>query len=499
MNLFSRTHVFVIFFIFLLAVAGIAFVKERERTQAGLAALSEPDKSEHVIRATSAGFTPNMITIRNGDTLRFVNDTDEPFWPASNLHPTHTLYESFDAKRPLYPEEEWSFVFDKPGRWSYHDHLNPQKTGLVLVLTSDGEVPKISTVCDELSSQEKIQCFDQTLEQTLLENGIEAAFDYFSSIYNADPEVPIVCHGWAHRLGETAYRTYKESNELSFRPEATFCSYGYFHGFINAMVEDTQSLEQAQHFCDEVMDTATGLTGMQSNCIHGIGHSIATLMLEDPENWGDFQKVIGKASVQCEKLYESTLHRSFCFDGMFHEVHWSIQREDYGFTQEEYAASKDLFHYCKTTPSNVLESCFYDFVTIWPYFFNTKQKAMEYVLNTIPPELALRPLRTFARSFIEMEITSGKYQDSVDACHIVSGPLAVACMEGLVLGFVTHGEPGNAHEEGFAFCRTYYEGNERTLCLTKMLDELSWNYTSSQMKEACAFLGNNERTTKCDQ
>ncbi|MBI4151358.1 hypothetical protein HY496_00165, partial [Candidatus Woesearchaeota archaeon] len=62
-------------------------------------------------------------------------------------HPTHTVYPHsgiekcgtadegmiFDACRALAQGETFSFIFTETGSWKYHDHLNPRKTGTVIV------------------------------------------------------------------------------------------------------------------------------------------------------------------------------------------------------------------------------------------------------------------------------------------------------------------------------------------------------------------------------
>ena len=69
------------------------------------------------------------------------------FWPASNLHPTHTVYPGsnitkcdtsdrtrlFDACEAMGPDARYSFIFTEVGEWRFHDHINPQATGTIIV------------------------------------------------------------------------------------------------------------------------------------------------------------------------------------------------------------------------------------------------------------------------------------------------------------------------------------------------------------------------------
>lgn len=96
---------------------------------------------------TDSGFDPNNITIKAGDTVRFVNGSSASFWPASAFHPTHTTYPGsnitkcgtpeainiFDACRAHTPGESYSFTFNEIGKWNYHNHLSASFFGSIVV------------------------------------------------------------------------------------------------------------------------------------------------------------------------------------------------------------------------------------------------------------------------------------------------------------------------------------------------------------------------------
>lgn len=96
-----------------------------------------------IIRYSASGYQPAMVTIRQGETVRWINDDTEETWPAAAVHPTHSMYpeksesdclgSSFDACRGLAQGESWDFTFTAKGTWRFHDHLNPSKTGSIIV------------------------------------------------------------------------------------------------------------------------------------------------------------------------------------------------------------------------------------------------------------------------------------------------------------------------------------------------------------------------------
>ncbi len=90
---------------------------------------------------TDSGFSPSSMTVKAGDTVKFVNQSSEDFWPASAKHPTHDVYpvkggcmaSIFDACKAILPGGNWGFKFDVVGSWNYHDHLHPIFFGKVNV------------------------------------------------------------------------------------------------------------------------------------------------------------------------------------------------------------------------------------------------------------------------------------------------------------------------------------------------------------------------------
>lgn len=87
---------------------------------------------------TTDGFTPTKLEIAKGTTVNFMNRTQLPMWVASEPHPSHTNYPQLDAGAmagghvsPGNPS--FSFKFDKPGFWGYHNHAAPEHMALIIV------------------------------------------------------------------------------------------------------------------------------------------------------------------------------------------------------------------------------------------------------------------------------------------------------------------------------------------------------------------------------
>lgn len=110
--------------------AGIALVQDGEHVIAA-----------KVVEIGADGFSPATLTIKQGETVQFINKDAQPHWPASAVHPTHTAYpetggcigSKFDACAVLKQNETFNFTFNQIGTWKYHDHLNPSLKGTIIV------------------------------------------------------------------------------------------------------------------------------------------------------------------------------------------------------------------------------------------------------------------------------------------------------------------------------------------------------------------------------
>lgn len=114
--------------------AAYVIIGKKESSQATTPDPAPAEMSGHVIVQNAQGFAPSELTVTVGETVTFRTENGKPFWPASDLHPSHLVYSDFDPKQPVPPTESWSFTFDRAGSWRFHDHLAPYFTGTITVV-----------------------------------------------------------------------------------------------------------------------------------------------------------------------------------------------------------------------------------------------------------------------------------------------------------------------------------------------------------------------------
>ena len=144
-------NVIVIVIVIVIILGGVWYISSNKTREPGTGNQVSPTGNlvSNVVTITSSGsgFSPSTLGIRQGETVTFENEGAQPSWPASAIHPTHTVYPNsniakcasaeentiFDSCKGLLKGEAWSFRFDIVGTWKYHDHLNPSHYGTIIV------------------------------------------------------------------------------------------------------------------------------------------------------------------------------------------------------------------------------------------------------------------------------------------------------------------------------------------------------------------------------
>lgn len=96
------------------------------------------------VEYTEQGFAPKEISIKQGDSVKFINKSSGQMWVASAMHPSHKIYSGTalnehcpDSKSDAFDQcsagQEFLFIFNKAGSWNYHNHLNASQFGKVVV------------------------------------------------------------------------------------------------------------------------------------------------------------------------------------------------------------------------------------------------------------------------------------------------------------------------------------------------------------------------------
>ena len=83
------------------------------------------------VALTSSGFVPQTVTVKIGGRVIWTNKSGVDGTVNSDVYPTNLLWPFLNLG--LFSNgSSVSVTFDKPGKYTYHNHLSPTQTGTVI-------------------------------------------------------------------------------------------------------------------------------------------------------------------------------------------------------------------------------------------------------------------------------------------------------------------------------------------------------------------------------
>ncbi len=440
---------------------------------------------ELIIRMTDNGFEPKELTVVQGDTVLFINNDDVDRWPASNFHPTHTLYPEFDPQRHVKPGESWQMTFENVGTWRMHDHLYPHMTGTIVVLEDTGaqvnQTVSTSTESGPITPENrglwsKLKNFlnnfwhkifslasdngavvDEALlkefkaqneqakyawleKRAELENP-KVAWQYVLAAYQTPEGVVGKPHDMAHLVGQLLFKAYGLEGLKTCTPVFAF---GCYHGLMEVAFDKNdaehyqENLLKAEKACS---DMGTGfVTGSQS-CIHGMGHGIITFRDHDTK----------KALGDCDALDKNW--QTYCYDGIFMELSISAAPSFY--------KENDPLYPCDTLAENYQSACARSQSRIMRERFGLKTAEIARICSASTPTIKYHCTDSLGYYVAQTNIDNPK--KIVSGCEeIVNGDAQAQCKAAAAGELVFQNAVG-WHENVLTICQSM-NANYKTDC-----------------------------------
>jgi plastocyanin len=377
---------------------------------------------------TELGFIPKRLEIEPGQQVRFVNESDKSFWPASNIHPTHTIYPELDAKTPISPNETWALTFNTRGFWRFHNHLAPEKGGLVVVLGEDDGPPpeplamEISDLAFEepkdISPKDYVNLFkDDTLMIRFIKKYGPA--NTVRVLKEGENYFEVDCHRRAHDLGRAAF---DEFGAAAFALSGHECQAGSFHGATEALFS-TRGTVNLENDVAAICSLAPN-PFFRHQCVHGVGHGLLA--------WTTYE--LHDALPLCERM-PTAADQGSCYSGVFMEnVVGGLSGKMGHIT--EYLKDDDPVFPCNVVDEKFADAC---------YFYQTSHM-----------------LKVFDRDFSKV----------AQACAEAPSSAYQNCFQsyGRDVGNATRKDPAKAIE----YCNFAPAGQNRTYCIEGAAQDRFW-------------------------
>jgi len=114
----------------ILVAAGAFFFFSQNKTSQ--VTPTKEEASEPTITLTSAGFSPDNVTIKAGQKITWINKSGTEATVNSDPHPSHTNFQPLNLGS-FADGASLSLTFDQTGTYGYHNHLNPNARGTITV------------------------------------------------------------------------------------------------------------------------------------------------------------------------------------------------------------------------------------------------------------------------------------------------------------------------------------------------------------------------------
>ncbi len=92
--------------------------------------IAKPESYDALVIYTSNGFSPSTLEIAAGQTIRFLNISQESMRVVSLSSPN---VDEYDQSKTSKAGEFYEFTVNKKGIWKYKNYTEPEKMGTIIV------------------------------------------------------------------------------------------------------------------------------------------------------------------------------------------------------------------------------------------------------------------------------------------------------------------------------------------------------------------------------
>ncbi len=356
-----------------------------------------------------------------------------------------------------------------------------------------------TSIChNQANNSAKLSCWQDLMDQTLNIQGLGTAFDLMGKLFQTEPVFAGECHSFAHTLGTKAYQLFADSKDVNVSPKSAYCGYGFYHGFMETLLQKTGDMNQARSFCDYAgKKLAPFISDAAGACYHGIGHG--TVDGSDPRAWGDTEEMVRPALELCEKVSNDEnpptrygkLFR--CASGAFNALEILMDSSQYKLSPD----TKDPFSICRKQPDKYREACYTQMVVSAIQVFENDHEKIAALIETIPEDdYAIPTLQSLVVERSRLD-TSG-YADTITFCRKLSSRFREGCITAYGEGFLKYGPPQKEYVKAVDFCSSALLTEEEKLsCFERILSILRNFYTVQKANEICLSVEAKYRGRDC--
>lgn len=348
---------------------------------------------------------------------------------------------------------------------------------LVLIAIFSLQEPT-SKNCKQTSAAIDQNCLEEKLRRTVSKGKVVEALDQVAEYYNDFPS-PDECHALTHIIGEETYELSAKGRDFALSPKSAYCAYGFYHGFLERLVQRTGDLKQAGKFCN-LVDSKLGQFSKDAKlqCYHGIGHGTATF--HETGNIRSEEDILKPALKLCENVSDNFDQLYRCASGAFNALALYYISRKYNLPLD----TKDPLRVCRQVEDKFKGSC-YGNMNVLLYWLTEDLKAgSSYIEDIAEDKFAVLAARYY--SAVVSSMKKNPSDNLVLICRSLQERLRKSCVEGIVHGLIEHGTPGLEYVDSIKFCSSsILTEEEKTACFREAIVFFHSIYPKEKVKDIC--------------
>ena len=313
-------------------------------------------------------------------------------------------------------------------------------------LASSGGQPTIPTTsdCANRTAERQADCWLEKAISYLEIKGVAAAVQHISDAVQTEAAMAGECHALMHAIGEHSYHLYTKDLLFGINQTVTYCTYGFYHGFITESVVSDGDFAVAREFCSFINEALSkiGFTDSDAECYHGFGHAVVDDHITAP--FITAHEVADVGLKLCTDLSDTLLQYRNCAGGVYNGVANLYLDGIYPWPELE---EDDPLRICTSQPKEIQSTCYAYFARVVlqyaEYDFDRALQAAE----KIPPGDNQHDLVSNLSVSLAPRISSPTaFNQALATCrNLDTSKLHQQCVWGLAVGLVQFASPGQEY------------------------------------------------------
>lgn len=324
-------------------------------------------------------------------------------------------------------------------------------------------------------------CLNRELDNLIVTQGADMAMELLADAARSDDQFMSSCHGLAHRIGQETYRAFAQGKDMAISPKITYCTYGFYHGFMEAAAQLNGDYKKIVEFC-AVIDKKLKAAGLDSSseCFHGIGHG--AVEEHDINKNTDIHLLTSEALQLCEQATQVMDQKINCASGVFNGIANAYTSGQYGLSINQESPAQ----ICKSQPAYAKPTCYAfmarvylalaqgDFIKAIVHAQKTaEQDSMDLIVSNAAVIYAGRYLKE-------------NLDPVVLSCRSLDPAWRDACIKGAVIGLAQFSPPEQEYHHAIRLCRLpLLSAGEKERCIRELFTELKKIYPHEQLRALC--------------